>query len=143
MGKFTGKKRKLNYKPILWIGGIAIPLIAIATILAWPKKPVLMQFETGPIFDAHLSRAGNFRIDWKTNLPARGSVFYRFADDQPYDELSTQLDTRGAVSIPAKAGQKIEFYVEVSGLRTKPVRSENFKVELLPPLTTRPAVTKK
>jgi hypothetical protein len=139
MGKFTGKKRRLNYKPILWIGGIALPVIVAVGFLVWPKRPVLVQFETGPVFNAHVSPAGSFRVDWKTNLPTRGSVFYRFTESRPYDEVSTQLDTRGAVSIPAAAGQKIEFYVEVSGLRTKPVRSENFQVELLPPLTTRPA----
>ncbi len=143
MGKITGKKRKLDYRPILWVGGIAIPLLVVVTILAWPKKPIPVRFEAGPAAEAHVSKAGNVRIHWTTNLPARGSVYYRFGDDQPFDELSTQLDTRGVVSIPAKAGRQLEFYVEVSGLRSRPVRSENFRVDLLPPLATQPTNSKK
>jgi hypothetical protein len=139
MSRFTGKKRKLDYKPILIVGGIAIPVITIVTILAWPRPPVQLAFTEGPRFDRHLTKKGTFLIEWRTNLPTWATVKYRFPPEQDFDEVRTQEDTRGVVPIPAEAGKIVQFLVELPGRRNRTIRSQLYTVELLSPTATRPA----
>jgi len=142
MGKLTGKKRKLNRWPILYIGAAGLAVIVIFTILVWPKPPVELKFTEEPAFSPHLSKAGTFKVRWQVNTPVRATLHYRFAGSQSFDELSTQLGERGAAAVPAQAGTTIEFYVDAPGPRNQPLRSKDYQVTLLPyvePPATKPA----
>ncbi len=139
MSRRVSRRRQVNYKPIFLIGAIAIPVIVIATVLAWPKKQVEVRMEGEPTFDPHLTQHGNFIVRWKTNLPARGNLYYRFDGSQSYDEIVTGQQLSSTVAIPGQAGKTVEFYVEVLGGAKKPLKSKVYHVTLLPPVTTAPA----
>jgi hypothetical protein len=144
MGKFTGKKQKLDYKPILYGGIIALPLLLLLILYLHGQNPIQTTFETGPTFTPNLSQAQMFIIRWTTNVPARGTVHYRFDPAKPYQTLATDLDSRGAIAIPAKPGQTIDFYIQAYPLSGLSVKSEIFQVKLLPtaPVTTAAADAK-
>lgn len=139
MSKRTGKRRRLNYKPMLLVAGIAIPVIVILVVLTWPTPKEPLGFVEGPRFDPHLSAKGNLRIEWRTNKPMTANVKYRFDGDTHFDEIITQKDTRGMVSIPGSPGKTIHFQVELPGSRDQPVSSRLYSVQLLPPVASRPA----
>jgi len=113
VGKFTGKRRKLNYKPIVWVAAVAVPVLIAVAVVIWPKRPVEVQFEQAPVSDGQLGEHGSFRLTWQTNVQARGTVYYRYSSDRPYRRMIVNPSRRHVVSIAAEPGETVELYVEV------------------------------
>jgi len=130
MGRFTGKKRKLNYKPILLVAAVAVPIIVGLTILFWPEGYIRIKFDSGPTYDPHLSERGAFRVSWQTNLETRGTVHYRYLPGSPYYEMPAAVGREHVVSVPGKPGDRVEFFVEVEAGRDK-LRSSHFTAKLI------------
>ena len=131
MSKFTGKKKKLNYRPIFYVAAVAIPLLIVITILIKPPKITPLEFAEKPTFDAHLSKAGTLHIHWKVNQPANCILYYRFDSKKKFQEMSTAFGDRFVVAIPAKPKNTIEFYIKVNASRQE-ILSKRFEVKLLP-----------
>ncbi len=137
MGKITGRKRKLNYKPIFYVAAFAIPAIIIVTIFIRPAQEVPLKFIDGPHCNASLRPSGTVRIWFGVNQKGRSMVFYRYNPGHRYQAMSTTFGTKFAVAVPAKVGQVIEYYVEVTAGRQE-IKSQKYKVTVIPATTTGP-----
>ena len=142
MSKFTGRKRKLNYKPILYVAAIALPVIVVVVILAWPKPRTEIVFEQEPSATGVLNEFGTFHLSWQTDVETQGTVYYRYGPDQLYHHAGYTLSRRHVVSIPAKPGDKVEVYVEASGRGVNPAKSPVITIAAETP-TTAPAESNK
>jgi len=136
MGKLTGRKRKLNYKPIIWVAAVALPVVIAVASLVWPKPPVTVVFEQSPTADGKLSTQGTFQLTWQTNVETSGVVYYRGRSDRPYQQMVCGVACRHVVAIPATPGQKIELYVETGSTRGQGITAPAIEVVAWRPRST-------
>ena len=135
MGRITGKKQKLNYKPILLVGGIGIPLVVVLAVLITPAPWSALKFERPPAFSPQLTARGALQIRWQTNLPSQGTVHFRYRNDQRWQQTVTRTAVDHVASIPGQAGEHVEFYVQAKKGRDA-LESEHFTVVLQPAVAT-------
>jgi len=129
MGKRTGKKRKLDYRPILLVGGVALPIIVVITVLIWPQQNVPLRIVSVGPDSTGAGSGGRVLIAWRTNKPARGSLFYRILGREQFAQVGTAISEEHKAPVVAQPGQTFEFYVVAQAGRER-VQSQiqQFKV---------------